>query len=234
MVGVVRRKGLSWWVVGCQGEMTEPLSIRAYARHRGVSQPAVQKAIRKGRLSASIRQVNGRAVIVDVALADQEWEERRAKADTARLKPGAPQPAPPQPQPAPAAPPKDLTYEPIETEGGRPRHAPAAEESPQTDGREPKQLTLIDAQQVVAIERGRKLRMENEVMRGQLVKRSLVAKEAFEAERIIREAMLNLPVRIAGELAAEHDAGRVQLRLDAAIREALNRAADQLEATVNG
>jgi hypothetical protein len=62
-----------------------------------------------------------------------------------------------------------------------------------------------------------------------LVEVSRASKEAFESARIIREAMLNLPARLAGELAAETDATAVHLRLDAAIREALGAASVQLE-----
>lgn len=49
-------------------------SLRAYARHRGVSAPAVLKAIRAGRLKESIaRDRRGTPRIVDVKLADEEW-----------------------------------------------------------------------------------------------------------------------------------------------------------------
>jgi hypothetical protein len=44
------------------------LSLRAYARHRGVSLAAVQKAIQTGRIQTT---AEGR---IDVAQADQEWE----------------------------------------------------------------------------------------------------------------------------------------------------------------
>jgi hypothetical protein len=51
-----------------------PLSLRAYARHRGVSAPTVLRAIRRGSLKASlVRDVDGHAKIADVALADSEW-----------------------------------------------------------------------------------------------------------------------------------------------------------------
>jgi hypothetical protein len=46
------------------------MSQRAYARRRGVSHVAVQRAIREGRISASV--VEGR--IIDPDLADREWD----------------------------------------------------------------------------------------------------------------------------------------------------------------
>jgi hypothetical protein len=89
--------------------------------------------------------------------------------------------------------------------------------------------TLNEAQRLATIERARRLRLENDLREGQLVEVSRASKEAFESARIIREAMLNLPARLAGELAAETDATAVHLRLDAAIREALGAASVQLE-----
>jgi hypothetical protein len=44
---------------------------------------------------------------------------------------------------------------------------------------------------------------------------------------------LNIPARVAAELAAESDPGKVHMRLDAAIREALNATADALLAAGN-
>ena len=46
----------------------EALSLRAYAKHRGVSLPAVQKAIRAGRIRTT---PDGK---INASEADQEWE----------------------------------------------------------------------------------------------------------------------------------------------------------------
>jgi len=51
------------------------LTQAAYARHRGVTKPAVGQAIASGRLRESIVEVNGKKRIRDAALADQEWEK---------------------------------------------------------------------------------------------------------------------------------------------------------------
>ena len=53
-----------------------PISLRAYARHRGTSAPSVLRAIKRGRLKASlVVDAKGKAQIADVALADVEWAE---------------------------------------------------------------------------------------------------------------------------------------------------------------
>lgn len=51
------------------------ISLRDYAKHRGVSAPTVSRAVRTKRLLRSVVYAsNGDPKIADVALADQEWE----------------------------------------------------------------------------------------------------------------------------------------------------------------
>lgn len=51
-----------------------PLSLRAYARRRGVSVEAVRRAVQRGRLSASLSvDAQGKTKIADPKLADREW-----------------------------------------------------------------------------------------------------------------------------------------------------------------
>jgi hypothetical protein len=49
------------------------VSLRAYAKRRGVSANAVSRAVRTGRLRASVVQTDDGPKIVDVELADREW-----------------------------------------------------------------------------------------------------------------------------------------------------------------
>jgi P27 family predicted phage terminase small subunit len=51
----------------------EPLSLRAYARRRGVSVEAVSRAVERGRLVESVVRVGGVPKIADPDLADDEW-----------------------------------------------------------------------------------------------------------------------------------------------------------------
>lgn len=70
----------------------KPLSLRAYAKRRGVSAEAVSKAVGAGRLHDAVIHVDGQPKIADVELADREWE--------ANTRPRVDQP------PAAAAPPR--------------------------------------------------------------------------------------------------------------------------------
>jgi hypothetical protein len=57
------------------------LSVYAFAGRVGVDVAAVRKAIRNGRLERSIaKDINGRPIIADVGLAEQEWSANRAGA----------------------------------------------------------------------------------------------------------------------------------------------------------
>lgn len=52
----------------------KPISLRAYARHRGVSAEAVSKAVKEDRLVESVVMVDGKPKIFDIELADLEWK----------------------------------------------------------------------------------------------------------------------------------------------------------------
>ena len=63
--------------------------------------------------------------------------------------------------------------------------------------------------------------LELEQREGKLVEAEVVRKEAFKAARQVRDALLNLPDRVAGELAAETNQFKVHQRLTQEIRRAL-------------
>jgi hypothetical protein len=90
--------------------------------------------------------------------------------------------------------------------------------------------SLSEASRQATMERFRKLRIENDLREGRVVDVHAAKREAFESARIMREVLLNLPARIAAELAAETDPAKVFARLDDEIRQALGDAADRLEA----
>lgn len=66
-------------------EVAAPLSLRAYAKHRGCTHGAVRKAIATGRLAESVVEVDGQPAISDAELADLEWEENTTRAPAAQF-----------------------------------------------------------------------------------------------------------------------------------------------------
>lgn len=104
-------------------------------------------------------------------------------------------------------------------------HANAAKTS-----RSPKDggVTLAEAQRLVAMERADGLRLVNEQTRKTLIPAEAAKLAAFEFARTVRESVLNVTSRVAGELAAETDAARLHVRLDAELRLALEATAQML------
>lgn len=90
--------------------------------------------------------------------------------------------------------------------------------------------SLSEAARLATMERHRSLRIKNDLSEGIVVDVRAQKRAAFEDARIIRETLLNLPNRYAAELAAETDPAKVFAILDDAIRAALHKTADLLEA----
>lgn len=88
--------------------------------------------------------------------------------------------------------------------------------------------SLAQAQVRVAQERADALRLTNEQRRARLIDAGEARREAFECARAVRDAVLNVPGRLAAELAGERDVGRVRERLDKELRAALEAMAEVL------
>jgi hypothetical protein len=114
-------------------------------------------------------------------------------------------------------------------ERATPRVAPPAL-PPQSDEQPPRPTTKADADLLVTLERERKLRLENDAREGRLIEATRVRRDSYETARTVRDSMLNIPDRVAAELAAEGDATKVHARLDAEIRAALVALAELLDA----
>lgn len=52
------------------------MNVTEYAKHRGVSQQAVSKALKKGVLTERSAERVGRRWQIDAKVADEEWSER--------------------------------------------------------------------------------------------------------------------------------------------------------------
>lgn len=212
------------------------LSLRALARLMGVSERAIRKAIAAGVFSSGAvsRDAGGIPVVVNATLAVDEWEK------SGRQLRGSPRPAPTPMLPPTAVPAAALDQAPaavdpqaeIERMLARVRELrlqlpPDAVPAAKDEDTSP---TLVKAQTEAALERGRKLRLENNLREGGLVEADKASREAFDFARTLRENVLNIPGRLAAELAAERDTGRVHRRLEDALREALESTASKFEA----
>ena len=170
------------------------LSIRAYARHRGVSHVAVKKAIDTGRIT------QGTDGTIDPDRADREWEQNTA----------SPRKATSTPKIA-AAPksPRSGAQEPA-TESPTPTLS--------TGG-----TSLLQARTVNEVVKAQTNKVRLARLKGDLVDRSQAIAHVFRLARTERDAWLNWPARISAQMAAklEVDAHELHVALEAAVRDHL-------------
>ena len=173
------------------------LSIRAYARHRGVSHVAVKKAIDTGRITALPDGT------IDPDAADAQWAQNTL-----------------QPRRAPAQ---------EQVSSPKPRRAPAtADATPQREASEPGTpplstggTSLLQARTVNEVLKAQLNKVELAHRKKELVDRAQAVAHVFKLARIERDAWLNWPARIFGQMASALgvDAHPIHVALEAAVRE---------------
>jgi len=82
-------------------------------------------------------------------------------------------------------------------------------------------LNLQEEQARLAKSRREKIDLEIEVQRGTLIAKAIVENSAFKIGRTIRDAIMNIPDRVSGVLAAESSQENVHQILSKENREAL-------------
>jgi len=111
-----------------------------------------------------------------------------------------------------------------DTGSGYPAHAknagtiPPPSAAPSSDD-EP--ITYAEARAQHERFKARLAQLELEEREGKLVEAEVVKQQAFRVARMVRDSLLNLPDRVAGELAAETNQFKVHQRLTLEIRRAL-------------
>jgi len=180
-------------------KVTMGLSIRAYARHRGVSHVAVKKAIDTGRITALPDGT------IDPDAADAQWAQNTL-----------------QPRRT-AAPEKSNT--------GKARRAAATDEAtPQRDAADASTApmsagatSLLQARTVNEVLKAKLNNLELAHRKKELVDRAQAVAHVFKLARIERDAWLNWPARISGQMASALgvDAHTMHVTLEAAVREHL-------------
>ena len=101
-----------------------------------------------------------------------------------------------------------------------PRQAQAPDPEPVAKD-EPKTATFQQARTLREAYMARLAKLEYDEKSGLLVKADAVKNEAFKTARIVRDGLLNIPDRIAAELANETNQFKVHQRLTQEIRRAL-------------
>jgi len=170
------------------------LSIRAYARHRGVSHVAVKKAIDTGRITP---EADG---TIEPNRADMEWAQNTASVRKSAV----------------AAKATVLAAEPVRAPVRDAAEAPTQTLS--SGG-----TSLLQARTVNEVLKAQLNKVELARRKEELVDRSQAIAHVFRLSRTERDAWLNWPARITAQMAAklEIDAHELHVALESAVREHL-------------
>ncbi len=98
---------------------------------------------------------------------------------------------------------------------------PRPEPEPEQPANEPKTATFQQARTLREAYMARLAKLEFEEKSGKLVQVDAVKNEAFKVARVVRDNLLNIPDRVAAELANETNQFKVHQRLTQEIRRAL-------------
>jgi hypothetical protein len=176
------------------------LSIRGYARHRGVSHVAVLKAIETGRITPLPDGT------IDLETADAQWAQNTLNSRQAEA-------------PEPPAKPKTKAKARSDPASAVPMEPSNTQVPPLTGG-----TSLLQARTVNEVLKAQLNKVELAQRKKELVDRAQALSHVFKLARIERDAWLNWPARISGPLASQlgADPHTVHMVLETAVREHLS------------
>ncbi len=181
------------------------LSIRAYARHRGVTDTAVHKAIRSGRIEALPDGT------IDPDQADAQWERNTSSPMTGTQRPTV-----------------KVKVPEVDGDGGGggDRGGAGAATSTGSGGGGASSAggtSLLQARTVNEVVKAQTNKVRLARLKGELIDRPQAIAHVFKLARSERDAWLNWPARVSAQMAAklELDAHTMHVALENAVREHL-------------
>ena len=185
------------------------LSIRAYARHRGVTDTAVHKAIRSGRIEALPDGT------IDSDLADAQWARNTSAPKTGTQRPTVKVKVP-------------------EVDGDSAGDRGGAGASSNTSSGGGGGTSLLQARTVNEVVKAQTNKVRLARLKGELIDRPQAIAHVFKLARSERDAWLNWPARVSAQMAAklEIDAHTMHVALENAVREHLQELGN-LQASVD-
>lgn len=175
--------------------MTKFMTQTEYAKHRGISQPRVSKLIKTGQIPASaMKRISGKKLI-DMDKADQALAENLDRVHN------------PNPEPR--------------RRGSKKKKPTPPEMKKVIDEAGLQDLSMAEAQRLQANYKAALLKLELDQKSDLLVEKEKVREEAFEAARIVRDGIMNIPDRLSAELASCTDVHTVSMKLTDAFNEVL-------------
>jgi len=191
------------------------LSIRAYARHRGVTDTAVHKAIRSGRIEALADGT------IDPDQADAQWARNTSAPKTGTQRPAV-----------------KVKVPEVDGEGGGDRVGAGAATNTGSGGGGgvggAGGTSLLQARTVNEVVKAQTNKVRLARLKGELIDRPQAIAHVFKLARSERDAWLNWPARVSAQMAAklELDAHTMHVALENAVREHLQELGN-LQASVD-
>ena len=189
------------------------LSIRAYARHRGVTDTAVHKAIRSGRINALADGT------IDPDQADAQWERNTSSPKTGTQRPTV-----------------KVKVPEVDGDGGSDRGGAGAATNTGSGGGAGGAggTSLLQARTVNEVVKAQTNKVRLARLKGELIDRPQAIAHVFKLARSERDAWLNWPARVSAQMAAklELDAHTMHVALENAVREHLQELGN-LQASVD-
>jgi len=190
------------------------LSIRAYARHRGVTDTAVHKAIRSGRINALADGT------IDPDQADAQWERNTSLPKTGTQRPTV-----------------KVKVPELDGDGGGERNGAGAAINSSSGGGGAGGAggtSLLQARTVNEVVKAQTNKVRLARLKGELIDRPQAIAHVFKLARSERDAWLNWPARVSAQMAAklELDAHTMHVTLENAVREHLQELGN-LQASVD-
>ncbi|MDD2810039.1 elements of external origin [Rhodoferax sp.] len=187
------------------------LSIRAYARHRGVTDTAVHKAIRSGRINPLPDGT------IDPDQADAQWERNTSAPKTGTQKPTI-----------------KVKVPEVDGDGGGERSGAGAGAATNSGSGGAGGTSLLQARTVNEVVKAQTNKVRLARLKGELIDRPQAIAHVFKLARSERDAWLNWPARVSAQMAAklELDAHTMHVALENAVREHLQELGN-LQASVD-
>jgi hypothetical protein len=187
------------------------LSIRAYARHRGVTDTAVHKAIRSGRINALADGT------IDPDQADAQWVRNTSAPKTGTQRPTV-----------------KVKVPEVDGDGDGERSGAGAAINSSSGGGGAGGTSLLQARTVNEVVKAQTNKVRLARLKGELIDRPQAIAHVFKLARSERDAWLNWPARVSAQMAAklEIDAHTMHVALENAVREHLQELGN-LQASVD-
>ena len=213
--------------------MAAPIRVTEYARLRGVSDEAVRKAIKAGRLVHCLVMVKNKPWIGDVTLANREWDlntdTKHHRKDTAEPMTLGSMVTAPARAAHNRATPKPKSSIRATAKVDLPVQPPPGEFNPE----DPAAIDPMTGVPKRIVSQARKeyfdamhAQAKAELLAGSQVNREEVTRAAFNVAREVRDALFLIKDRLADELATMDDANKISAYLDTEFRNALSKLAE--------